>query len=88
MLDERPAEMPFATMRALRAGAQVDHLGAGVGLLATVGDGDGVELALDESSPRRMQEGYFQVMALPVSTCVQLTLERAPRQSARLVTKL
>src|SRR3954469_12166475 len=26
-------------------GPQVDHLGAGVGLLAVVGDGDGVELA-------------------------------------------
>ena len=35
-----------------------------------------------------MQLGYFQVIALPVSTWVQLTLERAPEQSARLVTKL
>ena len=40
------------------------------------------------TAPRRMQDGYFQVMALPVSTWVQLTLERSPRQSARLVTKL
>jgi hypothetical protein len=35
-----------------------------------------------------MQDGYFQVIALPVSTCVQLTLERAPAHIARLVTKL
>src|SRR6185312_8727106 len=41
-----------------------------------------------ELSPRRMQLGYFQVMAEPVSTCVHEILERAPRQSPRLVTKL
>jgi hypothetical protein len=35
-----------------------------------------------------MQLGYFQVMAEPVSTCVQLILEFSPRQSPRLVTKL
>src|SRR4029077_9820180 len=35
-----------------------------------------------------MQEGYFQVIAEPVSTCVQEILERSPRQSPRLVTKL
>src|SRR5208283_952433 len=35
-----------------------------------------------------MQLGYFQVMAEPVSTWVQEILERAPRQSPRLVTKL
>ena len=35
-----------------------------------------------------MQLGYFQVIALPVSTWVQLTFERSPEQSARLVTKL
>src|SRR3954466_2695460 len=39
------------------------------------------------SAPRRMQEGYFQVIAKPVSTWVQETFERGPRQSARLVTK-
>ena len=35
-----------------------------------------------------MQLGYFQVIALPVSTWVQLTFERSPLHSARLVTKL
>src|SRR6185437_17107604 len=35
-----------------------------------------------------MQLGYFQVMAEPVSTWVQEILERSPRQSPRLVTKL
>src|SRR6202012_5645704 len=35
-----------------------------------------------------MQLGYFQVIAEPVSTWVQLILERCPRQSPRLVTKL
>jgi hypothetical protein len=35
-----------------------------------------------------MQDGYFQVIAEPVSTWVQETFERSPRQSARLVTKL
>ncbi len=41
-----------------------------------------------ESSPSSTQEGYFQVIAEPVSTWVQVTLLRAPRHSARLVTKL
>jgi hypothetical protein len=35
-----------------------------------------------------MQLGYFQVIAEPVSTCVQEILERRPRQAPRLVTKL
>ena len=35
-----------------------------------------------------MQDGYFQVMAEPVSTWVQLILDFLPRQSPRLVTKL
>src|SRR6188508_1519866 len=35
-----------------------------------------------------MQDGYFQVIADPVSTWVQETLERAPAHIARLVTKL
>src|ERR1700712_289029 len=35
-----------------------------------------------------MQLGYFQVMAEPVSTCVQEILDFLPRQSPRLVTKL
>jgi hypothetical protein len=41
-----------------------------------------------ESSPRRTQLGYFQVIAEPVSTWVQMIFERAPRHSPRLVTKL
>src|SRR6185295_17725976 len=35
-----------------------------------------------------MQLGYFQVMADPVSTCVQEIFDFRPRQSPRLVTKL
>src|SRR3712207_8478189 len=43
----RSTLFPYTTLFRSRAGvgAQVDHLGAGVGLLAAVGDGDGVELA-------------------------------------------
>jgi len=37
---------------------------------------------------RSTQLGYFQVIAEPVSTCVQEILLRAPRHSPRLVTKL
>ena len=40
-----------------------------------------------EPSPRRISSGYFQVIAEPVSTCVQLILALQPRQSPRLVTK-
>jgi hypothetical protein len=39
----------------------VDHLGAAIDLLVAVGNGDRVELAT-ELSPRRMQDGYFQVI--------------------------
>src|ERR1700744_4141360 len=51
------------------------------------------EIAIEENSPRelsprRMQLGYFQVIADPVSTWVQEILEFLPRQSPRLVTKL
>ena len=35
-----------------------------------------------------MQEGYFQVIADPVSTCVHEILERSPKHNPRLVTKL
>ena len=35
-----------------------------------------------------MHDGYFQVIAEPVSTWVHITFARASRQSARLVTKL
>src|SRR3546814_20072302 len=41
-----------------------------------------------ESSPSRTQLGYFHVTAEPVSTCVQVTLLRSPRHSARYVTQL
>jgi hypothetical protein len=61
--------------------ADVDHLGAGVGLLAVVGQGHGVELA-HELSPLRMQLGYFQVIAEPVSTWVQEMRELAPAHAA------
>jgi hypothetical protein len=67
--------------------ADVDHLGAGVRLLEVVGHGDRVELAA-ESSPRSITLGYFQVMAEPVSICVQAMRERWPAHRPRLVTKL
>jgi len=35
----------FGNDRAARALADMDHLGSGVGLLAIVGDGDGVKFA-------------------------------------------
>jgi len=35
-----------------------------------------------------MQPGYFQVIAEPVSTCVQETFEFFPAHLPRLVTKL
>src|SRR5687768_15198038 len=41
-----------------------------------------------ELSPLRMQLGYFQVMADPVSTWVQEIFELRPRQLPRFVTKL
>ena len=41
-----------------------------------------------EPSPRSTTLGYFQVMAEPVSICVQAMCERAPAHSPRLVTKL
>ncbi len=72
---------------ALGALADVDHLGAGVGLLAVMGQRHGWN-SPTESSPSSTQDGYFQVIAEPVSTWVQVTLLRAPRHSARLVTKL
>ena len=67
--------------------ADVDHLGAGVRLLQIIGDRHRVELA-HRAVTRRMQLGYFQVMADPVSTWVHEILESSPRQSPRLVTKL
>src|SRR5262249_31108307 len=41
-----------------------------------------------ESSPCRMQLGYFQVIAEPVSTCVQEIFDRRPTHLPRFVTKL
>src|SRR5438876_12421753 len=41
-----------------------------------------------ELSPCRMQLGYFQVIAEPVSTCVQDIFEFTPWHLPRLVTKL
>ena len=46
------------------------------------------ELAASELSPRRMQLGYFQVMAEPVSTWVHEIFELLLAASPRLVTKL
>ncbi len=42
----------------------------------------------DELSPCKIQLGYFQVIAEPVSTCVQEILEFFPLQIPRFVTKL
>ena len=39
------AEMPLEMMRERVLLAQMDHLGAGIGLLEMVGDGDGIEFA-------------------------------------------
>ena len=50
-----------------------------------------VGIALDsptEPSPFRIQLGYFQVIADPVSTCVHEIFELDPAQIPRLVTKL
>src|SRR5262245_26904996 len=41
-----------------------------------------------EPSPRRMQLGYFQVIAEPVSTWVQEIFDPRPAHLPRLVTKL
>ena len=41
-----------------------------------------------ELSPSKTQLGYFQVMAEPVSTCVQEIFELRPLHRPRLVTKL
>jgi len=41
-----------------------------------------------ELSPCKIQLGYFQVIAAPVSTCVQEILEFFPLQAPLLVTKL
>ena len=49
---------------------------------------EGTTLLMATLSPRRIQLGYFHVIADPVSTCVHEMRERAPRQSPRLVTKL
>ena len=40
-----PALMPLEMMRERVLLAQMDHLGAGIGLLEIVGDGDGIEFA-------------------------------------------
>ena len=41
-----------------------------------------------ELSPCKIQLGYFQVIADPVSTCVQEILEFFPLQAPLFVTKL
>jgi len=73
--------------RAVRVFADVDHLGAGVGLLIIVRHGDGIKFA-GRVVALQMQLGYFQVMAEPVSTCVQEILEFFPLHRPRLVTKI
>ena len=64
---------------ALGVAAHVDHLGAGVGLLAVLVERHRKWKSPTESSPRRITLGYFQVIAEPVSTWVQEMCERAPR---------
>ena len=82
-----PGRNTLADYRAARVASEVYHLGACVSLLVVGGDGHGVKFP-DALIPLRMHEGYFQVIADPVSTCVQEILERWPLQSPRLVTKL
>jgi hypothetical protein len=79
--------MPLETMVLRGVLADVDHLGAGVGLLVVVGQRHGVELA-HRVIAHQQQLGYFQVMAEPVSTWVHEIFEFTPRQAPRLVTKL
>ena len=78
---------PLRNDGALGVFADVDHLGAGIRLLIVVGECHRVKLPT-ELSPCRMQLGYFQVIAEPVSTWVQEILEFMPRHLPRLVTKL
>jgi hypothetical protein len=54
----------------------VDHLGAGVGLLQVVRERHRVELA-HRVVALQDHEGYFQVIAEPVSTCVHEILASA-----------
>jgi hypothetical protein len=60
--------------RRARTLAVVDHLGAGIGLLVIVGHRDRIKFADAVFAVEHAAEGYFHVTALPVSTCVQLTL--------------
>ncbi len=56
--------------------AKMDHLGAGIDLLPShFEDRDGIETRRANCRRAGCSLGYFQVMAEPVSTCVQLILE-------------
>ena len=67
--------------------ANMNHFGSSVGLLHIVGDSYRIKLT-DGVITFQDTEGYFQVIAEPVSTCVQEILAFGPSQIPRLVTKL
>ena len=71
----------------LRVLRPMNHLRAGIGLLVVVSYCHAIKLC-SELSPVSMHDGYFHVIALPVSTCVHESLLPAPLQLPRLVTKL
>jgi len=66
--------------------AEMNHLGAGIDLLAAIGDRDRVELSARIVTAQDAAR-VFQVIAEPVSTGSR-NLERWPRQWPALVTKL
>eukprot|EP00955_Chlamydomonas_euryale_P035830 350246-Chlamydomonas_euryale.AAC.3 len=81
-LRERPAEMPFDTMRErvfLPTWIILVPVSACWQLLVSATEKN----SPTELSPLSTTEGYFHVIDEPVSTCVQLILERAPWQRPR-----
>ena len=73
--------------RTFRILTQMDHLRTRIGLLVIIGHGNRVN-SPTELSPAKIQLGYFQVIAEPVSTCVQEILLPSPLHKPRFVTKL
>jgi hypothetical protein len=82
-----PAEIPFEIMVLRLYFSDMNHFGAGICLLVIVGNSNRIEFT-NRIIPRRIQLGYFQVIAEPVSTCVHDIFELSPLQIPLLVTKL
>ena len=72
--------------RTFRILTQMDHLRTRIGLLVIIGHGNRVKLTYRVIT--KIQLGYFQVIAEPVSTCVQEILLPSPLHKPRFVTKL